>query len=66
MGLALGRWPREARGIHRGNRRRAPAASPADSSTDTTSLPTTSTYGRYGYRSDEGGIPPSVPPFRRG
>ena len=45
---------------------RAPAASPADSSTDTTSLPTTSTYGRYGYRSDEGGIPPSVPPFRRG
>ena len=39
---------------------------PADSSTDTTSLPTTSTYGRYGYRSDEGGIPPSVPPFRRG
>ena len=39
---------------------------PADSSTDTTSLPTTSTYGRYGYRSDEGGIPPSVPPSRRG
>ena len=45
---------------------RAPAASPADSSTDTTSLPTTSTYGRYGYQPDEGGIPPSVPPFRRG
>ena len=39
---------------------------PADSSTDTTSLPTTSTYGSYGYRSDEGGIPPSVPPSRRG
>ena len=46
---------------------RAPAASPADSSTSTTSLPTTSAYGRYGYRSsDEDGIPPSVPPFRRG
>ena len=46
---------------------RAPAASPADSSASTTSLPTTSAYGRYGYRSsDEDGIPPSVPPFRRG
>ena len=47
---------------------RAPGGhrAPSDPSTDTTSLPTTSTYGRYGYRSDEGGIPPSVPPFRRG
>ena len=47
---------------------RAPGGhrAPSDPSTDTTSLPTTSTYGRYGYRSDDGGIPPSVPPSRRG
>ena len=52
---------------HRAPDHRAPADSSADSSTDTTSLPTTtSTYGRYGYQPDEGGIPPSVPPSRRG
>jgi len=48
---------------------RAPGGhrAPSDPSTDTTSLPTTGgTYGRYGYRSDDGGIPPSVPPSRRG
>ena len=48
---------------------RAPGGhrAPSDPSTDTTSLPTTGgTYGRYGYRSDGGGIPPSVPPSRRG
>ena len=47
---------------------RAPGGhrAPSDPSTDTTSLPTTGgTYGRYGYRSDDGGIPPSVPPSRR-
>ena len=48
---------------------RAPGGhrAPSDPSTDTTSLPTTGgTYGRYGYQSDDGGIPPSVPPSRRG
>ena len=48
---------------------RAPGGhrAPSDPSTDTTSLPTTGgTYGRYGYRSDDGGIPPSMPPSRRG